>query len=372
MTMDRKDMVADVIKDVVAKLAAPQPLTEDDQAVAVYEDCEPEWKTIPFKQPMRILWDWGMFLQNATSRVKDSRLAIVGLSMSWTCELSSLLITSLFDMLGFENVWSSHYLLSTLQRNAVSQPARTFAHKAIEKDGQVYHLVCAAFKGTTTIEDAITDIKSVKDGFLEAGQNCADALRTYVQSIEGATNANTILFITGHSLGAATANVVGRLTKDVADDNMRFVYTYASPNYACEGDDEGDFLFANFRTFTNKADIVPMLPPNFPKIGLEYSYDYQELDEHQREKFDTAYTYFRGVAYEGDDDPVGFGITRISDPDFARGLKNHLAATYMSFILSDLSDDEMDLRIGDDVVQDEAAAKEWATAEEDEYASEGE
>jgi hypothetical protein len=166
------------------------------------------------------------------------------------------------------------------------------------------------------------------------------------------------LFITGHSLGAATANVVGRITKDVADDNMRFVYTYASPNYACEGDDESDYLFANFRTFTNKTDVVPMVPPNFSKIGLEYSYDYEGLDEHQREKFDSAYTYFRGVSFEDDDDPIGFGITKISDPDFAKGLKNHLAATYMSFILSELADEEMDMRIGDDVAQDETAASE--------------
>ena len=37
-------------------------------------------------------------------------------------------------------------------------------------------------------------------------------------------------------LGAAVANVVGRLTRNIAEDDQRFVYTYASPNYEC-GDD---------------------------------------------------------------------------------------------------------------------------------------
>ena len=112
------------------------------------------------------------------------------------------------------------------------------------------------------------------------------------------------------------------------------------------------------RKFTNTADIVPMVPPNYPKIGLEYTYDFKELDEHQLERFEMAYTYFRGVTYEEDDDPIGLGITKVSDPDFTEGLKNHLASTYMSFILSELPDEEMDLRIGEDEAEGETPSEE--------------
>ncbi|MBR2529207.1 MAG: hypothetical protein IKE58_12155 [Blautia sp.] len=50
------------------------------------------------------------------------------------------------------------------------------------------------------------------------------------------TGENTILFITGHSLGAATANVVGRLSRKFAKDEAVFVYSFASPNYETEGE----------------------------------------------------------------------------------------------------------------------------------------
>jgi hypothetical protein len=332
------------LKETIARAAAPAPLALADQDVTVYETYEPAWVEVPFQRPVRMLWDWRVFLQGATNRVKDMRLAIAGLVMSWASELSAHTIESLYATLGFDHVWSGFYALSTLQRNAVSEPARTFAHKAVQKDGQTFHIVCATFKGTTTIRDAITDIKSVKDGFFEAGRNCADSLAAYVRSIEGATDTNTILYITGHSLGAATANVVGRLTKDIADDDMRFVYTYASPNYECGGDENSGYRFPNFRTFTNADDAVPTVPPNFPKIGIEYTYDLKTLDEAQRHRFDAAYRYFRGVAFEADDDPVGLGVTRIADPALAEVLKNHLAATYMSFIVTELTDEQMQLQ----------------------------
>ena len=329
------------IMNIAIRTAPPQPLALEDQTIDAYEDLEPRWVNVPFKRPMQLLWDWNSLLQNATARVKDVRLAIVGLAMGWSCELGHITVESLLQILGFEHIWSSNYLTSALQHSAVSEPAHTFAHKAIKKDGQVCHIVCAVFKGTTTVADTITDLESVSDGFLAAGTSCADALSTYVQGIEGATDANTILFITGHSLGGAIANVVGRLTKDIAEDDQRFVYTYASPNYECGDDGKSDYVFPNFRTFTNVADVVPKMPERFAKIGIEYTYDRETLDAKQRARFDESYQYFRGVAFEDDNDPIGLGVTQMSDPTAATALRNHLAATYMSFIASELTDEQV-------------------------------
>lgn len=341
--MNSSSDLRNAVEEAISSAVTPAPLASADQQIILLEELKPQWVTVPFKKPIKILWDWNHLLGDATARTKDPNLAVMGLVMSWTCEASSILVEGLFRSLAFDHLWSSHYLASTLQRNAVSEPARTFAHKAIEVDGEIVHIVCAVFKGTTTIKDALTDVKSVKDGFLGAGKNCADALRTYVHGIEGATDGNTVLFITGHSLGAATANVVGRLTKDLAEDHMRFVYTYASPNYACEGDEDSGYEFPNFRTFTNVADAVPTVPPNFPKLGIEYRYDRASFDDEQRSKFETAYTYFRDVAFDEDSDPIGLGITKISDEDLAVVLRNHLAATYMAFIFSEFSDEQLSL-----------------------------
>lgn len=341
MTIEIDLEKARAIKDAIGSRLALAPLAAQDQNVVDLDQYEPEWIDVPFKRPIKIYWDWNTLLLPATARIKDPRLAIIGATMSWCCELSSLVAESLFDTLGFEHVWSSHYRLSTLARNAVSEPARTFAHKAVVKDGQTYHIVCATFKGTTTTDDAITDVKSVGDGFLEAGENCAAALAEYVRGIEGATDTNTVLFICGHSLGAAVANVVGRLTRGIAEDDMRFVYTCASPNYECGDDATSGYAFPNFRTFTNVDDAVPTVPPTYTKIGIEYTYDIKALDADQRARFDAAYHYFRGVPFDQDSDPIGLGITRIDDPALAEVLKNHLLATYMSLIISELSDDQM-------------------------------
>ena len=58
--------------------------------------------------------------------------------------------------------------------------------RLLTKDGKEYHAFCAVFKGTTTLADTITDIKSVIDGFYEGGRNCADSLKAYINSFEGA------------------------------------------------------------------------------------------------------------------------------------------------------------------------------------------
>ena len=125
------------------------------------------------------------------------------------------------------------------------------------------------------------------------------------------------------------------------EDDQRFVYTYASPNYECGDDGKSGYVFPNFRTFTNVADIVPEMPSGLGKIGIEYTYDLKTFDEAQRTKFDESYQYFRGVAFEEDDDPIGLGVTQIQDPVAAEALRNHLAATYMSFIASELTDEQM-------------------------------
>lgn len=344
--MDAKEMLAsraEAIRDAIEQANAPQPLALADQEVVAYEELESQWVNVPFKTPFRFLWSWEPLLQSATRGNKDPNLAIIGLAMSWASEMSSVVIEQLLFSLGFDHLWSAHYLLSTPLRNDVGKPARTFGHKAIRLGDTTFHLVAAIFKGTTTLKDSLTDVKSVRDGFLAAGTDGAEELRAYVQGIEGATRDNTVLFITGHSLGAATANVVGRLTKDLADNDTRFVYTFASPNYECGEDENADYPYPNFRTFTNVADAVPTVPPGFPKIGIEYRYDVDELDEAQRERFEKAYLYFRGVPFGEDDDPVGFGLTRIADADLAAVLKNHLAATYMSFIVSELPDEQVNL-----------------------------
>lgn len=299
-----------------------------------------QWVTVEFNDTMNIQWDWNDLLQDATTAGENARLAVAGIVMSQAAELSSLRVEAVLEELGFSDLISDYYKLSTGTKNDVFEPARTFGHKLVEKDGKQYHIICAVFKGTTTLDDALTDIASIEDGFYEAGANCEASLATYANSIKGATKDNTVLFITGHSLGASTANVVGRLSGDLANDSAKFVYTFASPNYEVGDDAASSNAFANFHTFTNTDDVVPKVPLSiaptyFQKIGAEHTYTFSALSSEQSRKFNKAYRYFTGKWFEDD------GVT-----SSAIRLKNHLCQTYMSFVLSDFDDELLERYLG--------------------------
>ena len=305
-----------------------------------------QWIQADFIRPVRIAWNWEDLLGNAAAPEANFNLAMAGLVLSNDVELSARRGETVLRQLGFEEIRSEHYRFSTDTRNRISEPARTFGHKLLEKDGRQYHAVCAVFKGTTTLPDTITDIRSVADGFYEGGKSCADSLRKYIGSLEDADKDNTILFITGHSLGASTANVVGRLARGLAAPEASFVYTFASPNYETEGEWNDEKDYPNFHYYTNSDDVVPTVPLRIPphyfsKIGREHLYSYDALGEDQKQRFLRAYESLRSVPFEEDKDLLGLGLRQTESLGY-KALKNHMCHTYMSFLLSELTDQEMD------------------------------
>ena len=92
--------------------------------------------------------------------------------------------------------------------------------------------------------------------------------------------------------------------------------------------------------------MVPTVPPRisptfFSKIGKEHLYDYTALEKNQKQRFIRVYTFFRNLGYEEDTDLIGLGLRKKEGLGF-KALKNHLCHTYMSFILSELTDEEID------------------------------
>ena len=305
-----------------------------------------QWFQVGFVKGMRIAWNWDDLLQDATAAEENLNLAMAGLVMSNEVEFAAVRGEAVLRTLGFERIRSDHYRFSTETRNEISKPARTFGHKAVKKDGKAFHVICAVFKGTTTLPDTITDIKSVIDGFQEGGRSCADSLKEYIGQFEDADRDNTVLFITGHSLGAATANVVGRLSREFARDDRTFVYSFASPNYETEGEWNDEKVYPNFHYFTNRDDVVPKVPPRIPphffsKIGKEHAFHYGSLEEDQKARFLRVYRYFRDMSFEEDVDLLGLSLRETESLGYA-ALKNHLCHTYMSFLLSELTDEAID------------------------------
>lgn len=306
-----------------------------------------EWLQVEFIRDMRIPWNWEDLLQNALTAGENYNLATAGCVLGTLAEFAAVKVEAVLRQMGFDQIVSEHYLLSTETKNRVSKPARTFGHRELEKDGKKLHVICAVCKGTTTLPDCLTDVKSILDGFYAGGLDCAQSLKEYIDKIDGAKKDNTILFITGHSLGASTANVLGRLSGDFAVAEATFVYTFASPNYETEGEFNNAKAYPNFIYYTNTDDVVPKVPPRIPphyfsKIGKEHLFNYATLNKDEKARFLRAYRYFRGMDFEEDTDLLGLGFRENATMSY-KALKNHITHTYMSFLLSELADSEIDL-----------------------------
>ncbi|MGN0488491.1 MAG: dockerin type I domain-containing protein [Ruminococcus sp.] len=311
---------------------------------AAEDTAESQWIPVSFsssistdtQNKMMIKWDWNDLLTDAAASGENLDLAIAGLVMSNQAEFSKEDVEEVLNTIGFSDVSSQYYSTDTKDTSFISNPARTFAHREIDVNGEKKHIICAVIRGTRSVVDAFTDIKSVRDGFLDAGKNCLESLKKYQSSLEGATKENTILFITGHSLGASAACVLSCLSDEVAYKSATHTYAIATPNYDTMNHESKDYQ--NIHMYTNLEDIVPKVPLGFKKVGVEKSYSYDTLSSDERAGFDRVYKYFRGKTYTEDGD--------ISSTDLIGQLRDHMGFTYMSFMLSEKSDSEIDNYIG--------------------------
>lgn len=307
---------------------------------AVEDTAEAQWIPVSFassistdtQKKMMIKWDWNDLLADATTSGENSDLAIAGLVMSNQADFSKADVEEVLNTLGFSDISSEYYSINTKETGYISNPARTFAHREINVNGEKKHIICAVIRGTRSVVDTMTDIKSVRDGFLDAGKNCLESLKEYQSSLNGATKENTILFVTGHSLGASAACVLSCLADEVAYKSAIHTYAIATPNYDTMGLESKDCQ--NIHMYTNLEDIVPKIPINFKKVGVEKSYSYDTLSSEDRAGFDRVYKYFRGKTYTEDGDK--------NSTDLVGQLRDHMGFTYMSFMLSEKSDSEID------------------------------
>lgn len=87
--------------------------------------------------------------------------------------------------------------------------------------------------------------------------------------------------------------------------------------------------------------MPPSVPPKFfSKIGWEQLYEIETMDPDRKKRFERVYDFFRGRTFEEDTDLLGTGLKESESLGF-KALKNHLCHTYMSFVLSDLPDEEI-------------------------------
>ncbi len=270
-----------------------------------------------------------LFNQTSTSYHND--IAKCALVLANNCESSQSAIEETMHDWNFEIIDSNNYSNDAICDN----PAYSIGYKTINKDNSEKHLIAMTIRGTSNWGDILSDLKAFagKDGFLTAGNNMAQKLRNAVGSIENEkkvdlTQENTVLFISGHSLGGACAGQVARLCGDLTNDSNRYVYTFAAPQFDTQGDQKFDGVF----NVCNVNDSVPLWNlgsyikiPLTPKIWInKYSRigtDKWCVTDNKNSTFNKNMEMF----YENYNPYAQYGLD----------WQNHLPSTYMASLITE-------------------------------------
>ena len=301
---------------------------------------------LPFLHDVTTTWLWSDLDPANPNDAPNLNLTVMGLILAtnaettrgahaWTQTENSL------SALGFTNLYHRFFE----GEEQINHPAMVFGRSTRTVGGK--YVVAAVYRGSSSLEDAISDLKAEPGGFHKAGINATNELRSYVES-QGLTKENTILFITGHSYGAATASLVTIMSADIAERDSIFGYSFATPNYIRYGlTGKGMKMFS----FDSNEDVVPQVPvgPGLDKTGVCLKYDrldYKLNDPARYARFLRLYRYFREKDYEEDSDfmpdEYSGNRTRVKVPVNNIIVRNHMPYTYMALILSALSDEEVD------------------------------
>ena len=129
------------------------------------------------------------------------------------------------------------------------------------------YVVASVYRGSSSIEDAISDIKAEPGGFHEAGIDAADELRSLVKPW-GLTKGIPY----SSPPATVTTSLVTIMSVDIAGRDSIFGYSLATPNYICDGlTGENVKVFS----FDSNEDVAPQVPvgPGPDKTGVCIKYD---------------------------------------------------------------------------------------------------
>ncbi|MBR0398977.1 MAG: Ig-like domain-containing protein [Eubacterium sp.] len=275
-------------------------------------------KAVPFSnKTIYLKWDLNSFKKPASGETDDmlgaAAAAITGnASDGGYGKHKTDKVEKTIKALGFtKNIQHLNY-----EDPKVNQPGMTFALN--EKKIGKKRIVLAAFKGTSTGEDVLSDLNAQLNGFQTPGENALKALKAYLKK-HNLDAKNTILYITGYSYGAAVASRVAIGIADIIPKKNTFVYTIACPNYYVNGISKTGW--GNIHNYVNASDPVPKVPvrTDCGKIGSTETFDYKNTKNYgRRDRFDLAFYYLKNTRYSKCVEPM----------------KDHMDYMYMSLILS--------------------------------------
>jgi hypothetical protein len=197
--------------------------------------------------------------------------------------------------LGFDGFDPHNYPDQRERKSGDNLVAYSFAHKDdVVLNSKKYTIIAITVRGTVGSDEWISNFNAgygaVPDGFKAAEAELYSSLCNYLANTNLANNANNKFFITGHSRGAAVANLLAaRLeSRQFCQRENLYAYTFATPNViqTSNSAQPEDKIYNNIINFINAEDIVPYVPLSkwdYWKYGRTFAFPTSKLST----KFDS-------------------------------------------------------------------------------------
>ncbi len=217
-----------------------------------------------------------------SSKDYDRKLALICAQLCKAAQgESNAAIEEKLAELGFENDRIFDEASYVANKKNTDTAGYSFAQRKINVGGETYNLIAVVIRGTYGNEwysnfnigeggSVRSDIGvELHAGFSAAEYELEKNLDAYMKSIS-CSKQNTIILVTGHSRGAAVANIlVYSLSKNekYAPEKSIFAYTFACPNTALVSVENGtkpaegiEENCGNIFNIVNPADFITSLP----------------------------------------------------------------------------------------------------------------
>ena len=191
-------------------------------------------------------------------------------------------------------------------------------HRKIVRNGKTYEVIIVSVRGTNATNaewssnfDVGADTqeyysamgsshphwknKQNHKGFDVTANRVYEKLSQYISTYVN-SNAETSILVTGHSRGAAVANILGQMLEDKTSYKT-FGYTFATPNTTTA---KNATTYKNIFNIVNEDDIIPYLPNDkwgFTKYGITRTISVKEAYSGSKTG---SFKWFTGLSYNDD------------------------------------------------------------------------
>ena len=200
------------------------------------------------------------------------------------------------DGMGFDIIESYNYGAETNINNNDSV-AFSVARKKLDINEETYMIYLVPIRGTPKSCEWYSNFnlgtKSDHEGFYTAAKEVTDLINSFSKG-DKVNKSHRIIWVTGHSRGAAVANIVaGQLTEnqDIASSDNIFGYTFACPAVSRNA----NTTYKNIYNYNNTGDLITELPLKewkYERYGQTLELDLNDIDNvKQRFNADIGETY---------------------------------------------------------------------------------